>query len=91
MKFLLLTLAMTSGATSAFALTRTTSLTCQNAANLVASQGSVILATSENEYDKYVKSGFYCDSGERPVSAWVPTRDSAACFIGYTCQEREGK
>lgn len=68
----------------------TLGLSCQNAAEIVASNGAVVLSTGPGLYDRYVSSSYYCATGETTVPAWVPTRDSRQCFIGYTCAPQQG-
>ncbi len=65
-------------------------MTCRQVAALVKSQGAVVLSTGNGLYNRYVKSAAYCERDQLTVPAWVPTRDSARCFVGYTCEERPG-
>ena len=52
---------------------------------LVQEQGSVILSTGTDLFDRYVANGSYCSMGEEAVPAYVPTADSSSDFVGYTC------
>jgi hypothetical protein len=61
-------------------------MTCQAAQALVRSQGALILDTGPGTYDRFVNGPGRCLRGETTVPAWVPTRDSAQCFIGYYCR-----
>ena len=69
----------------------TTKLTCAQAADLVQANGAIVLGTGGHTYDRFVAHAGYCGQGETLRPAWVPTRDSASCFIGYTCgQDNRG-
>lgn len=74
-------------AATAQARPATYKMTCQKAANLVASRGEVVLSTSAYTYDRFVAHAGYCGLGETTRPAFVPTRDVANCFVGYTCSQ----
>ncbi|MEP9351792.1 hypothetical protein ABLE88_22900 [Xanthobacter sp. KR7-225] len=63
----------------------TMSMTCSEAAALVRAKGGIVLSTSATTYDRYVSAANFCAGGEVLKNAWVPTRDTPQCFIGYTC------
>ena len=63
----------------------TTTMTCGQAARLVASSGAVVLSTGRDLYDRYVRSPGFCDSGNHARPAFAPTRDNPQCNIGYYC------
>ena len=63
----------------------TSQMPCAQARGLVTTQGAVVLNTSPNAYDRYVRGGGYCGLGERLEPAWVPARDKPQCPIGYRC------
>jgi hypothetical protein len=63
----------------------TTGMTCNQARNLVASQGAVVLNTGATTYDRYVASGAYCGLGEVPVPGLAPTKDASRCLVGSRC------
>ncbi|MGE4373660.1 MAG: hypothetical protein AB7E29_12330 [Xanthobacter sp.] len=63
----------------------TRDMTCEQAANLVARKGGVVLRTGENTFDRYVSDLNFCAMGDALRPEWVPTRDQKQCFIGYTC------
>jgi hypothetical protein len=65
----------------------TTTMTCAQAADLVQANGAIVLGTGGHTYDRFVSHQGYCGIGEVTRPAWVPTRDSASCFIGYTCSQ----
>ena len=64
-----------------------TAMTCGQAAALVRSRGAVVLGTGGRTYDRFVSDRRSCQPTEDVRSAFVPTRDSRACFVGYTCYE----
>jgi hypothetical protein len=66
-------------------------MTCSEARALVRSKGAVVMNHGYHSragflYDRYVKNGNYCFSGEQAVAAWVPTSDKARCWVGYVCR-----
>lgn len=52
---------------------------------IVQEQGAVLLSTGPDLFDRYVANGSYCYFGEHPKAAFVPTADSDAALVGYTC------
>ncbi len=66
----------------------TTTITCSQAAGLVASQGAVVLGTGVYTYDRYVSGPSFCVRGETTEPAWIPTVDNPQCFAGYQCRQR---
>lgn len=52
----------------------------------VQSHGAVIIHTGHGNYDRYVSGSSYCPMGLFARNAWVPTADSHACYVGYTCE-----
>ncbi len=75
-------------ASPAQAMLSTLQMSCSQAAYLVASRGAVVLRTGPNTYDRYVNGQAFCARGEIAVAEWVPTADTAQCFIGYRCDVR---
>lgn len=75
----------------AFAQSRanTTQLSCQAARGIVNANGSAVLNTGPNSYDRYVRDQSACYPLQTTRPAWVASADSAQCFVGYTCHERE--
>jgi hypothetical protein len=88
MKFLLAA-ALILSATSAQAATYTTQMSCAKAKALVDTHGAIVLYSSPYIYDRYVAHQGYCsnagDQTTRP--AYVPTRDTAQCWVGYYCAQ----
>jgi hypothetical protein len=67
----------------------TTQISCQVARGIVSANGSAVLNTGPNSYDRYVRDQSACFPLQTTRPAWVPSADTAQCFVGYTCQERE--
>ncbi|WP_457090026.1 hypothetical protein [Microvirga sp. P5_D2] len=83
----LVTLLMAS-ATTAFAQSRpfTPNLSCNQARQIVFSHGAAVLGTGQYTYDRYVRDLSFCEFNEILDPAWVPTRDTPQCPIGYRCR-----
>jgi hypothetical protein len=81
----LLTLALGSTACVAQSRPNTIRLTCQQAAALVQSRGSIVLGTGPHLYERYVTSCQYCFNDEYLLPSWVQTADNPQCFVGYHC------
>jgi hypothetical protein len=64
------------------------SMPCKNVASLVAHSGAVVLRTGPHNYNLYVTTSDFCSNAQGIVPAFIPTRDSQACFIGYTCSNQ---
>ena len=84
-----LTIAATMLTTAAVAQNRpsTTAMTCRQAASLVYARGAIVLGTGGYTYDRFVRDRSFCQVTEALESAWVPTRDTPTCFVGYRCYE----
>ncbi|WP_343234560.1 hypothetical protein [Microvirga splendida] len=67
----------------------TPSMTCNQARGLVLARGSVVLGTGTYTYDRYVRDQRFCLRTEMIEPAFVPTRDTPQCPVGYTCREFE--
>ncbi|RLP81475.1 hypothetical protein D9R14_00205 [Xanthobacter tagetidis] len=72
---------------AAHAMTKSTSLTCAQAAELVQKRGAVVMATSPTLYDRYVRDQSFCLYDQQLRPEWVPTRDVKQCYVGFTCFE----
>ena len=90
MKFIALLSLLVAGA---FANARpyTKNMTCEQAADLVKANGAVVMNYDYSDragwlYERFVAHGGYCGSGEEAQAAWVETRNSASCFVGYVCR-----
>lgn len=66
-------------------LTNTNDLTGAQVRQIVQQNGAVVLATGNGLYDRYVSSEAQCAPHEETERAYVPTSDSNAFPIGYTC------
>ena len=64
-----------------------TAMTCDQARQLVASRGAIVMSTSPSLYDRYVGHQGFCTPTETITPAFVPTKDKPQCLIGYTCIE----
>jgi hypothetical protein len=62
---------------------------CRQAAGLVASRGAIVLGTGGYTYDRFVADHRFCLRGEVTEPAWVPTRDTPQCLVGYRCKEAD--
>lgn len=87
MKRFALAMALTAFATSVQAQQRpfTPSLTCGQVQGIVFSNGAVVLGTGTYTYDRYVRDRTFCLINEYIEPAWVPTRDTPQCPVGYRC------
>jgi hypothetical protein len=75
-------------ATSGFAQTRpsTVNMPCGAARQLVFSHGAVVLGTGGYSYDRFVRDRTFCEFNEYIDPAWVPSRETPQCFVGYRCK-----
>ena len=67
----------------------TPSMSCGAAAGVVAQNGAIVLSTSQTTYDRFVLDRRFCSYGEHIEPAYVQTRDTGSCLIGYTCISRD--
>jgi hypothetical protein len=91
MRKIVCVLALLAAASSVQAQPRplTPNLTCDQARGLVLSRGQIVLGTGTYTYDRYVRDGRFCLRNEMIEPAFVPTRDTPQCPVGYTCRELE--
>ncbi len=61
-------------------------LTCGQARQLVFANGAIVLGTGPYTYDRYVRDQGFCEFNEYIEPAWVPTRDTPQCVVGYICR-----
>jgi hypothetical protein len=67
----------------------TDDMTCAQAqAHIGGTKGQgALLATGPNEFDRYHRVGSSCErQGAIASTAFVKTKDSQSCFVGYTCE-----
>ncbi|WP_319411655.1 hypothetical protein [uncultured Cohaesibacter sp.] len=60
-------------------------LTGTQVKQMVQDQGSVLISTGPDQFDRYVANDSYCFLGDAAKAAFIPTADSSASLIGYTC------
>jgi len=65
----------------------TTRMSCTAVRQLVTQRRAIVLRTSPSTYDRYVSNRASCMPTETTEDAFVPTADSRACHVGYTCRE----
>lgn len=68
----------------------TLAMSCRQAAGIVQARGGVVLGTGGPTYDRFVSDRRFCEPTETLKRAFVPTRDTPSCFIGYRCREPSG-
>ena len=62
-------------------------MTCSQAAQLVAARGAILLGTGRATFDRFVTDRRFCAINQTTEPAWVPTMDHPQCFVGYRCKE----
>ena len=65
----------------------TLDMTCAQARSVVLRQGAAVLGTGGQTYDRFVRDRNFCEATEIGRRAFVPTRDTRACLVGFTCYE----
>ncbi|MEZ0170680.1 hypothetical protein [Microvirga sp. TS319] len=82
-------LALTFAATGALAQAGplTTGRPCEADRALVDSRGAVVLSTGQYTYGRFVRDARYCQVDQYPQPAYVPSDDTAQCFVGYRCAD----
>ena len=76
-------------ATGAQAQTRpsTVAMPCGASQQLVLTRGAIVLGTGGHTYDRFVRDETFCAIGEYTQQAYVPSRDTPSCFVGYRCKQ----
>ena len=59
---------------------------CEASRALVARNGAIVLGTGGHTYDRFVASRNFCQYDELLDPAFVPSGDTAQCFVGYRCK-----
>ncbi|AOO80604.1 hypothetical protein [Bosea vaviloviae] len=67
----------------------TTNRPCSVNRQSVAANGAIVLGTGGYTYDRFVANRSFCEFDEGVEPAWVPSRDTPSCFIGYRCKSRD--
>jgi hypothetical protein len=80
-------LTLAAGLTAAAARPSTVAMTCAQARGLVLRAGGIVLGTGGQTYDRFVRDRSFCEPTEVGRRAFVPSRDTPQCFVGYTCYE----
>lgn len=88
MKWLALSLMLVTVSDAAFAQARMSTVNRSCAANRqsVLANGAIVLGTGGPTYDRFVRDRRFCAHGEFLEPAYVPSRDTDACLIGYRCK-----
>ncbi len=64
-------------------------MTCGQSKSMVKGENGVVLKSGPNHFDRYVNSGFACETGETLEPAFVRTKDTSMCYVGFTCEDTE--
>lgn len=59
---------------------------CSVSQQNVIARGAVVLGTGGYTYDRFVRDRSFCEFDEYLEPAWVPSRDTPSCFVGYRCK-----
>jgi hypothetical protein len=62
-------------------------MNCGQARGFLAARGAAVIGTGGQTYDRFVRDRSFCQPTETTQAAFVPTRDTPECFIGYRCRE----
>jgi hypothetical protein len=65
----------------------TLAMTCGQARGFLSAQGAAVLGTGGHTYDRFVRDRSFCEPTQITRNAFVPTRDTPDCPIGYRCIE----
>lgn len=65
-------------------------MSCEAARVLVQARSAVVFSTGPNTYQRFFATPLFCSILDMTaVQQTVPTRDSPACEIGYTCTRED--
>ncbi|APF38151.1 MULTISPECIES: hypothetical protein [Chelatococcus] len=56
---------------------------CAELQEMVQRQGRVMISRGPHLFSTYVNN---CSARDFPVPEYLPTRDNAQCFVGYSCR-----
>jgi len=62
-------------------------MSCRQAQQMVARNGSVVFTTGRHTYSRFVAGPQYCDPWEAAYVQYGRTRDTARCPVAYECRE----
>jgi hypothetical protein len=65
----------------------TTGRPCAADRALVNARGAAVLSTGQYSYGRFVRDSRYCQVDQYLQPAWVPSDDTAQCFVGYRCAD----
>ena len=60
-------------------------MTCDQAKDLVRSNGAVVMTTGRHTFERVVASRRWCQMDEITERYYVPTRDQKRCRVGNKC------
>lgn len=82
-------LAISLAASGAQAQTRpsTVDMSCGASRHLVLTRGAIVLGTGGFTYDRFVRDQTFCDVTEYAQAAYVPSRETPVCFVGFRCKQ----
>lgn len=60
--------------------------TCAANRQSVLANGAIVLGTGGPTFDRFVRDRGFCEHGDFLEPAWIPSRDTAQCFVGYRCK-----
>lgn len=59
---------------------------CAASRALVDRSGAIVLGTGPHIYDRFVRDRRFCQFDEYTEPAWIQSRDTPQCFVGYRCK-----
>ncbi|WP_204165644.1 hypothetical protein [Methylobacterium sp. 17Sr1-1] len=65
----------------------TLDMTCGQARSFLAARGAAVLGTGGYTYDRFVRDRSFCEPTQITKNAFVPTRDTPECLVGFRCIE----
>lgn len=65
----------------------TVDMPCGASRQLVFTRGAIVLGTGGMTFDRFVRDQTFCDVTEYAQSAYVPSRETPVCFVGYRCKQ----
>ena len=74
-------------ADAAYARPDVRTMTCAQAKALVRQSGAVVLTTGKYTYDRFVAGRAYCERTYITGNAWIATKDTRQCQVGFRCEE----
>ncbi|RDJ24259.1 hypothetical protein DWF00_04040 [Bosea caraganae] len=88
MNRIILALALVLAADAAAAQSRPSTVTrpCDANRQSVIASGAIVLGTGGFTYDRFVNDRSFCQVDQYTEPAWVPSRDTPSCFVGYRCK-----